>query len=117
MGKVSGPYRFDNRYALRQKTIVEFTDGDTTPSIDNAVNSVFKTANAGATPITQFDDLANNVGTFTVLFGDGNTAIVHDGANIILMGGAGQFDGKANDIMFFLNDGTKVYEITQIMNS
>jgi len=65
-------------------TFATFTDGDTTPSV--AGNNYFKTANTGATTITDFGDPSTNGHEITIDFGDALTTI-QASANIRLQGG------------------------------
>jgi hypothetical protein len=79
-----------------------FTSTDATPSVKNG--KVFKTANAGATTITTFDD--GVVGQeVTVIFNDTNTTIDFTGTN--LKGNVGaDFVGAVGDVMTGFFDGT-----------
>ena len=54
---------------------VIFTDGDTTPAISGC-NSIYQTANTGATSITTFDLGAYEMKPFTIIFNDANTTVV-----------------------------------------
>ncbi|CAN7502020.1 hypothetical protein LJR234_003653 [Mesorhizobium amorphae] len=60
------------------------TSGDTTPSVANLIDNVLKTANAGATSITTFDDGVNEQ-LIELQIGDANTTLV-DGATLALLG-------------------------------
>lgn len=98
-----------------------FTDGDTTPSI--AGGDHFKTANTGSTTITDFDDPAAGGHRFTLIFGDVLTTIQAN-ADIDLMGpltGTAADDdfgpSAVGDIMEFLYDGSKWWEVARILNS
>src|SRR3990167_1863451 len=82
-----------------------FTSTDATPSVKNG--KTFKTANAGATTITMFDD--GVIGQeITVIFNDANTTIDFTGTN--LKGNAGaDFVGAVGDVMTGTFDGTNWY--------
>ena len=82
-----------------------FTSTDATPSVKNG--KTFKTANAGATTITMFDD--GVVGQeITVIFNDTNTTIDFTGTN--LKGNVGvDFVGAVGDVMTGTFDGTNWY--------
>lgn len=102
-------------------TFATFTDQDDTPSI--AGGDHFKTANTIATTITNFDDPAAGGHRFTLLFGDALTTIQAN-ANIDLMGpltGVPDDDdfgtSAVGDIMEFLYDGSKWWEVSRILNS
>ena len=81
-----------------------FVDGDVTPDISGG--SRFKTANTGATTITDFDNGDANGQVIIVLFTDGNTTIqdLSNGSNIRLAGGI-DFDFAAYDMTTFEYDG------------
>jgi hypothetical protein len=85
-----------------------FADGDTDPSVDGGEH--FKTANTGATVITNFDDPANEPGAdgqkITILFQDTNTTIQHN-ANINLQGGIDFGASAVGDIMHLVYDGSR----------
>jgi len=76
-----------------------FTDGDVTPDISGG--TFFKTANTGATSITDFD--GNTDALIYVRAGDGVTTIVHDATKIALQGGI-SITLAAGDIMVFAED-------------
>lgn len=82
-----------------------FADGDTTPDI--SAGTFFKTANTGATSITDFD--GNTDCWIVVKAGDGNTTIVHDGTKISLQG-AIDITLASGDVIEFLEDGGVWYE-------
>lgn len=82
-----------------------FIDGDTTPDI--SAGMFFKTANTGATSITDFD---GNTDAWIVLrAGDALTTIVHDVTKIKLQGGI-DITLAADDIMEFVDDSGVWYE-------
>ena len=85
-------------------TWTTFADGDATPDISGG--SRFKTANTGATVITDFDNPDANGQTIIVLFTDGNTTIqdLSNGSNVRLEGSV-DFDSAAYDMMEFEYDG------------
>lgn len=92
----------------------DFADGDTTPSVDGGEH--FRTANTGATTITDFDDPANEPGAdgqrICILIKDANTTIQTEsnGSNIRLLGDDGVFgndyDGNVDDILEFVYEAT-----------
>lgn len=86
----------------RQEGVAIWVDGDTTPSVSAA--GAFRTANTGATSVTQFDN-GRPGQMVVVVFEDGNTTLI-DGANLVLDGGA-DFTGAAGDTRQFVSvDGT-----------
>lgn len=96
-----------------------FTAGDTTPSI--AGGSHFKTANTGATTITDFDDPSAGGHEITIVFGDTDTTI-QASASIVLQGGqaspANDFGASAIlDTIKLLYDGTRWVELHRSLNS
>ena len=67
----------DNKFENNLPTVMQtFTDGDTTPSVGNALNEHFGTSNTGATTITTFDD-AYTGQVIHVFVGDSNTTFQH----------------------------------------
>ena len=85
---------------------VTWASGDTTPSVLGG--KAFKTANAGATTITFFDDGIEGQ-EITIVFGDANTTLT-DGGNLALAGG---FTSTTNDVMHLIYDGTVWCEISR----
>lgn len=69
---------------LYPNNYLEFTDGDTTPTVKG--RSTFFTSNTSATTITDFDDGVKGQ-SITVIFGDNNTTIDFTDTN--LKGNAG----------------------------
>jgi hypothetical protein len=65
----------------RNSDIIDFVDGDTTPSVK--VGSKFKTNNSTAKTITQLDD-GEDGQEVTIIAGDGNTTI-NTGGNFRLI--------------------------------
>jgi hypothetical protein len=88
-----------------------FADGDTTPDVSAA--TYFKTANTGATTITDFDGATN--ATIVINITDANTTIAHN-ANIRLQGGLA-FTGAANDVIRFVHNGSAWLEETRSANA
>ena len=81
-------------------------DGDTAPSVLGI--GVLRTANTGATTVTDFEGgIANQF--LTVVFGDGNTTLDH-GSAIVLDAGS-DFTGSAGDVKQFVLDGAAWREI------
>ena len=100
-------------------TFATFTDLDTTPSI--AGGSHFKTANTGATTITDFDDPASGGHEITIVFGDTDTTL-QASASLVLQGGqsspANDFGPSAIlDTIVLLYDGTRWVEKSRSLNS
>lgn len=96
-----------------------FSDGDATPSV--ATGYGFKTANTGATTITDFDDPDSDGQEIVIIFGDTNTIIAHDATKINLQGSGG-VDGAfgpsaVGDVMRFLYDGSVWWEDNRSLNS
>lgn len=94
-----------------------FADGDATPSLSSQDDHVhFKTANTGATVITNFDDADASGMELTVLIMDVNTTIQNN-ANIGLQGGI-DYGGPSvvGDNITFVYDPitTKWYETNRI---
>lgn len=84
-----------------------FADADATPDI--SAGTFFKTANTGATSITDFT--GNTDCLIFVRADDNYTTIVHDVTKIILQGGI-DITLAQNDIMMFVEDGGVWYETT-----
>jgi len=74
-------------------------DGDTTPDVSGG--TFFKTANTGATLITDFD--GNTDAWIVVRADDANTTIVHDATKIKLSGGI-SIPMSAGDVLMFAED-------------
>jgi len=94
-----------------------FADGDATPDVSGQPEyGNFKTANTGATIITDFDSPNADGQYINVLIMDVNTTIQHN-ANIVLQGGI-DFGGPSvvGDKLSFLYDPTtsKWYEASRI---
>lgn len=88
--------------------IAPFADADTTPSVkSNDSDAVYKTANTGATTISDFDD--GYVGQkITVIIADANTTI--DFTSSGLKGNAGaDWSPTTGDHMVCVYDGTDWY--------
>lgn len=90
---------------------VTFTDADTTPSVANGTR--FKTANTGSTSITDFDNHVTGQ-RITLIFGDGNTTLVHN-ASILNLAGDANFTGADGDIVEFIDDGGIWREVARIL--
>jgi len=88
-----------------------FADGDATPDVSGG--TYFKTANTGATTITDFDGATN--AEITILAGDGDTTIQNN-ANITPEG-ALDFTMDANWTVVFIHNGTKWVEKSRSANS
>ena len=80
-----------------------FTDGDTTPSV-SARNKLFKTANTGATTISDLDDGYTGQDV-TIAFTDANTTIDFTASGLKGNGGVDWTPG-VNDSMRWIYDGT-----------
>jgi hypothetical protein len=92
-------------------TWTTFADGDATPDVSATLG--YKTANTGATTITDFDNATNKL--IVINFGDGNTTISHN-ANIKLQGGV-PFVGATNDSMVLVHNGSLWLEVSRSTNS
>jgi len=68
--------------------MISFANADTTPSV--AGGSMFKTANTGATTITDFDDTRGDGHLITVFFNDSLTTVKHTAGLILLPNGVDQ---------------------------
>ena len=80
--------------------VTAFANADTTPSV--SLGRIFKTANAGATTITTFDD--GFVGKqFTLRAGDANTTI-QNSASLVLKGGVNKSLATGETISFLMVD-------------
>ncbi len=91
-----------------------FTDLDATPDVSG--DSLFYTANTGATTITTFDNpTAGQI--IYIIFGDGNTTL-QDGATLVLNGSA-NWTPAATDTITLVYDGTATawVEISRSDNS
>jgi len=84
-----------------------FTDADATPDVSGG--TFFKTANTGATSITNFDGATDAL--IFIKAGDNNTTIVHDVTKINLQGGI-DVTMAQGDIMAFLADSGVWYEVS-----
>lgn len=91
--------------------IATFTNGDTTPSVLGA--SSFKTANAGATSITNFDDGYEGQ-VITIVAQDANTRIINN-ANTVLVGGI-DYIMNNNDSVTLMLVGSKWIETARAEN-
>ena len=97
--QVRGVTKVQNPNRVEISAMLAFTDGDTTPSVLGA--NKFRTANTGATAITDFDDVTDDGYKITVFFGDDLTTITHNNSVIDLPGSLSrQF--LTGDIMEFL---------------
>ena len=95
------------------QSIDAFTDGDTTPDVSGS--SFFKTANTGATSITDFD--TETVAKVLVIkIEDANTTLVH-GANKIYLSGAANWTPASGDTLTLLFDGTDYFELARSDNT
>lgn len=83
-----------------------FADADATPDVSSG--SYWKTANTGATTITNFDSPLPDGQKIHVLFTDTNTTIQNN-ANIVLQSGR-DFTGAVDDVKIFLYDETNWVE-------
>ena len=94
---------FSNNYPLTQQS---FASTDATPSVGNALNDVFLTANASSTSITDFDDgyLFQKI---TILINDANTTLVNS-STIHLQGGT-NYSPTSGSIIHFFNDGAGLW--------
>lgn len=92
-----------NKFSTNTTYILNFTDGDTTPSV--AGRNVFRTVNTGATTITDFDDGVDGQ-EITVIFSDANTT-VSDAGNLAL---SAAFTSTANDTLTLIRRGTVWFE-------
>ncbi|ANT51229.1 right-handed parallel beta-helix repeat-containing protein [Mesorhizobium amorphae] len=81
-GTVGTGHHIRNNYPVT--VVLTFTSGDTTPSVGADLTGVIKTANAGATSITTFDDGYDGQ-EFELLVTDDNTTLVN-GATLSLLG-------------------------------
>ena len=84
-----------------------FVDGDATPDISGG--TMFRTANTGATSITDFD--GNTDCIIHVRSGDAVTILVHDAAKLVLKAGM-SIAFIAGDSKWFQEDGGIWYEMT-----
>jgi hypothetical protein len=98
---LSGPFQY---------TWDTFADLDATPDVSGG--SHFKTANTGATTITDFDNPNASGQQIVVLIEDANTTIqdLSNGSNIRLQGGIDHGPGAAYDMFTFDYDGTNWVE-------
>jgi len=97
-------------YENARLSVITFPNGDTTPDVQDGM--VFKTANAGATTITTFDN--GFVGQkITIILGDANTTIA-DTDNIILKSA---YTSLTNDSIRFSYDGTNWREISRTVDA
>lgn len=83
-----------------------FADGDTTPSVANGVH--FRTANTGATIITNLDNGYAGQEVLVVI-GDAVTGVDFTGTNLKGNGGADWVPAGANSFMRCVYDGTNWY--------
>ena len=90
-------------------TVHTFADADATPSVRSGY--LFKTANTGATTITDFDDGLEGQ-EILISFNDANTTIT-DGGNIAL---SGAFTSTTNDIMRLVKIGSTWQEQNRSVN-
>ena len=88
-------------YEISVADMNTFSDGDTTPTIVGGKH--WKTANTGATTITDFDDTPGDGYHIRVYINDDYTTISHN-ANIDLPGGTSQ-TFLTGDVMEFLSVG------------
>lgn len=95
------------------QSIDGFTDGDTTPDV--SASSFFKTANTGATSITDFDT-ETIAKVIVIKIEDANTTFVH-GANKIYLSGAANWTPASGDTLTLLFDGTDYFEIARSDNT
>ena len=90
---------------------VTFSDGATGPSVING--NRFKTANTGATTITNFTQGTDGQ-LITIIFTDANTT-VQNNANIKLAGAA-DFTSTADDTLMLVYDGSVWREVSRSVN-
>jgi len=83
-----------------------FVDGDATPDISSG--TFFRTANTGATSISDFDGNTNCL--ICVKAGDDDTTIEHDPAKIFLLGGL-DITLLTGDIKWFVDESGVWYEL------
>lgn len=88
-----------------------FADGDTTPSVKDGHLKVFKTANTGATAITDFDE-AQEGQEITVIFTDALTTIADSGNFRLSIA----FTSTADDVMKLVHAGGIWYEVSRSVN-
>ena len=93
--------------ATSNKTVV-FADGDATPNVYD--KELFKTANTGATTITDFEDGYENQ-KITVVINDANTSIDFTGSNLKGNGGV-DWSPSAGDHMTCVYDGEQYWYCT-----
>lgn len=92
-------------YIIGRNTLALFTDGDATPAV--TYYEMYKTANTGATTITDFDGVSVTKKIW-VIFGDDNTTIDFTGSN--LKGNAGvDWTPSSGDHMTCVWDGLYWY--------
>jgi len=103
LGYTSFDFQVDKRFRLNQ--LQSFADEDATPSVYSG--SFFKTANTGATTITNFDD-GDESQIIKILIQDANTTIDFTGTNLKGNGGADWSPGNG-DWLEAVFDGTNWY--------
>ena len=103
----TGTRNIGNLYSFLKlsTTIDSLSDSDATPSV--ADGNIFKTANTGATTITNFDNGVTGK-RITVIIGDANTTIDFTDTNLKGNGGA-DWSPTTNDHMTCVYDGTNWY--------
>lgn len=89
------------------KTEAAFADADTTPSV--SAGGLFRTANTGATSISNFDDPTSGQ-VIQVRVNDANTTFVH-GATTIRMKAGHNVVATTGDIFLFRYDGTDWFQL------
>lgn len=94
------------------RPFVSFTTLDATPSVQ--FGNTFKTANAGATTITAFDDGVSGQ-RITIIVGDANTAI-SDAGTLKLSAAIAAGAGTVDDTLTIEFDGTNWYEVARSVN-
>jgi hypothetical protein len=101
IGTIAGGGKLTVDGNIGNLSTITFTSLDTTPDVSGS--NFFKTANAGATSITNFD---NGVTTqrITIVVNDANTTFV-EGATLALKEGA-NYVASSGDVLTFYLDGT-----------
>jgi len=93
-------------------SMIEFTDGDATPSVLNG--EYFKTANTSAVSITDFDNTRGDGHHIVIIFQDNYTTVVHDATKIDMPGGVNQ-EFNTNDVLELISlDGVWIAFETRI---
>lgn len=104
----------DNKFENNLPTVVQtFTNGDTTPSVGNALNPHFGTTNTAATTITTFDD-AYTGQVIHVFVGDSNTTFQHSAtAGLMHLQGLVNFSPTGGAFLTLRWDGVRWREMSR----